>query len=189
MPCVTDTSLSQKIRLKNQFRALDEDEVEYLDSVLESTRAKEAAVQKETSEQLEIFRRQQAEAEKSAVGDQGSGSPIGEEEQWTTRKRKKGKEKETFKGLKLRKTSSATEDSFSAPIQSAAAAEKEQTPAKVASVASTDPPVASSSGSNVNVNKQAPDKGKPVVKPPAAKVPPPSKPAVLGLGGYSSDED
>ena len=60
-------AFEESIRSRNQFRSLDEDEVDFLDSVLESTRAKEAEVKKQTTEQLEAFRRQQEEAEKTAT--------------------------------------------------------------------------------------------------------------------------
>lgn len=106
-------------RLKNQFRALDEDEIEFLDSVLESTRAEEDRVKKETREGLELFRRQQEEADKKLLagsGDTttatiGEGSPGAEEEQWIAggRKRKRVKEKEGLRGVKLRKSSSTGE--------------------------------------------------------------------------------
>ncbi|KAH0537638.1 hypothetical protein FGG08_005589 [Glutinoglossum americanum] len=116
-------AFEESIRLKNQFRSLDEDEVEFLDSVLESTRAREAALKKETTEQLDAFRKQQEEADKAAFREEdqtgktaagtggGSGSPVGEEEQWALsgRKRKKGREKEVLKGVKLRRTSSTAE--------------------------------------------------------------------------------
>ncbi|RMZ80261.1 hypothetical protein DV738_g2866, partial [Chaetothyriales sp. CBS 135597] len=46
-------------RIKNQFQALSEDDVDFLDSVLASTRAKEAAVKQDTAEQLAAFRKQQ----------------------------------------------------------------------------------------------------------------------------------
>ena len=113
-------AFEESIKLKNQFRNLDEDEIEFLDSVLESTRAKEAAVKKETTEQLDLFRRQQEEADKallekpteaSEVNRVGTGgSPTGES-QWAVnaRKRKRVKEKEGMKGVKLRKSSTANE--------------------------------------------------------------------------------
>ena len=106
-------AFEESIRLKNQFRSLDEDEVEFLDSVLESTRAKEAEVKKDTREQLEMFRRQREEADK-AVLDQGEGglaTALVDDEQWgtTAKKRKRPREPEGFKGLKLRKSSSAGE--------------------------------------------------------------------------------
>ncbi|KAI9762688.1 MAG: hypothetical protein M4579_000306 [Chaenotheca gracillima] len=110
-------AFEESIRLKNQFRSLDEDEVEFLDSVLESTRAQENAVKKETTERLDIFRKQQEEADKLRLQDEQprqsetGGSPDPDEEQWTTtgRKRKKSREKDSLRGFKLRKASSANE--------------------------------------------------------------------------------
>ncbi|KAF2093102.1 hypothetical protein NA57DRAFT_25722, partial [Rhizodiscina lignyota] len=101
-------AFEEKIRFQNQFRSLDEDDVDFLDSVLESTRAKEAAVRKETSEQLEEFKRKQEEADKANATQADSGSPELEQEHWTVhpRKRKKSHVKENPLGLKLRKTSS-----------------------------------------------------------------------------------
>ncbi|KAI9814370.1 MAG: hypothetical protein M1827_003225 [Pycnora praestabilis] len=120
-------AFEESIRLKNQFRSLDEDEIEFLDSVLESTRAQEEAVKRETTEQLDLFRRQQEEADKALLVDAertnaDSGSLPVEEEQWVIngRKRKKGKDKEGLKGVKLRKSSS-TRERPPAPITPAAA--------------------------------------------------------------------
>ena len=112
--------------MKNQFRTLDEDEVEFLDSVLESTRAKEDAVKKETSEQLSLFRQQQQEADRELIEEipagvpttRTSGSPTASsttESQWAinARKRKRMKDKDTntdiLPGFKLRKSSSTVE--------------------------------------------------------------------------------
>ncbi|KAK8901715.1 hypothetical protein QC760_010140 [Botrytis cinerea] len=102
-------------KLKNQFRSLDEDEIEFLDSVLESTRAEEDRVRKETAEGLELFRKQQEDADKKArAADDGGaqiqdGSPVREDE-WGTagRKRKRTKDKEVLKGVKVRRASSST---------------------------------------------------------------------------------
>ena len=110
-------AFEESIRLKNQFRNLDEDEVEFLDSVLESTRNREQAVKKETREQLELFRRQQEEADRALIAEStgtgeanevgGSESPNGEESLWAVnaRKRKRLKEKEPSKLSKQRKKS------------------------------------------------------------------------------------
>ena len=118
-------AFEESIRLKNQFRNLDEDEVEFLDSVLESTRAKEQAVKKETSEQLEFFRRQQEEADKEQLRNSGdiseivsnvnNGTSSSENTSWAlnSRKRKRAKDKEVLKGVKLRRSSSASETSKS----------------------------------------------------------------------------
>lgn len=118
-------AFEESIRLKNQFRNLDEDEIEFLDSVLESTRAKEEAVKKETKEQLDLFRRQQEEADKALLDAAGNdstvtpataGSALAKEGQWAVnaRKRKRAKEKEVLKGVKLRKSSSTSEPVASA---------------------------------------------------------------------------
>merc|ERR1711939_1152669 len=103
-------------RLKNQFRGVDEDEAEWLDSMLESTRAEEDRVHKETAEGPALFRQQQEEADKKArsgsnVGAIEEGSPTAEEETWIAggRKRKRTKEKEGLKGVKIRRASTSTE--------------------------------------------------------------------------------
>ena len=115
-----EEAFQESIKLKNQFRNLDEDEVEFLDSVLESTRKKEEEVKKETSEQLDLFRRQQEEKDKELLeggeeADGKAGSPTTGESQssWAVnarkRKRVKENEKAGLKGLKLRKSSSTGE--------------------------------------------------------------------------------
>ncbi|KAL1306782.1 hypothetical protein AAFC00_005443 [Neodothiora populina] len=99
-------AFEESIRLSNQFRSLDEDEVEFLDSVLESTRAKESAVKKETAEQLELFRRQQEGTEKAArLAEAPTNVTKQEGETWSVKKRKRGPQKE-LPGVKLRKASS-----------------------------------------------------------------------------------
>lgn len=115
-----EEAFQESIKLKNQFRNLDEDEVEFLDSVLESTRKKEEEVKKETSEQLDLFRRQQEEKDRELLeggeeveGKAGSPTAGESQSQWAVnaRKRKRTKENDRagLKGLKLRKSSSASE--------------------------------------------------------------------------------
>jgi hypothetical protein len=127
-------AFEESIRLKNQFRNLDEDEIEFLDSVLESTRAKEEALKKETTEQLNLFRRQQEEADKvllSQVNNTDGVTAVGtahdpgtSESQWAINARKKRKrvEKEVLKGVKLRKGSSPIESLLSSEVVSSEAA-------------------------------------------------------------------
>lgn len=100
--------------MKNQFRALAEDEVEFLDEVLESTRREEARVRKETQEGLLIFRKKQMDLDREARGndqeDEGEEDSIPRkvEEQWNVgagRKRKRTKDKEGIKGVKIRPSS------------------------------------------------------------------------------------
>lgn len=110
--------------MKNQFRSLDEDEVEFLDSVLESTREREREVKKETSEMLEIWRKRREEMDKQAALGGGGGSledgvgvagvdGEGSGEKWgvsSGKKRKKDRgEREGMgglKGVKIRRASS-----------------------------------------------------------------------------------
>ncbi|EGP92223.1 uncharacterized protein MYCGRDRAFT_28186, partial [Zymoseptoria tritici IPO323] len=99
-------AFEESIKLRNQFQALDEDDVEFLDSVLESTRKQEAAVRKQTREELEAFKRQQQEAEQAAKVMDVLPEPPVETSSWTvSRKRKKGRE-DVLGGVKLRKASS-----------------------------------------------------------------------------------
>lgn len=103
-------AFEESIRLKNQFRTLDEDDAEFLDSVLESTRAREAAVRKETVEQLGHFHRQRQEAERDSLAkdDPTTSAVSAGDDNWMTagRKRRRPKAKDTFPGMKLRKSSS-----------------------------------------------------------------------------------
>ncbi|EED24051.1 conserved hypothetical protein [Talaromyces stipitatus ATCC 10500] len=110
-------AFEESIRLKNQFRALDEDEVEFLDSLLESTRAQEAAVKKETAEQLAEYQRQREEAERALIeagGQNSSGSatkPTGDEEQWVVAGRKRKRNRKDFLvPPKIRKSSFTADD-------------------------------------------------------------------------------
>jgi hypothetical protein len=168
----------QANRLKNQFRAIDEDEADFLESVLESTRAKEDAIRKETAGSLVAFRKQQEEKEKAVLGLGESGSPVGEGEAWifSGKKRKKGKQKDFLKGIKLRKTSSI--DSPSEAIAKSATNDppKDKTLETVQQKAS---PQRNSTAASTkqDVPSTAPRK-------------PSTSPIVgLGLGNYSSDED
>ncbi|KAI9883635.1 MAG: hypothetical protein M1823_004600 [Watsoniomyces obsoletus] len=107
-------AFEESIRLKNQFRSLDEDEVEFLDSVLESTRANEEAIRKETVERLDVFRKQQEKADRERLRIEDGAEKVeseavavteAPEEQWKTnaRKRRRSTAKEVLKGVKVRK--------------------------------------------------------------------------------------
>jgi hypothetical protein len=95
--------------------ALEDDEADYLDSILDKKRQEEANVKKETFEQLDLFRRQREEAERKARGleEESTEAPPDEDaSQWAAvgRKRKKGPETGLLKGIKLRKSSSVPTD-------------------------------------------------------------------------------
>lgn len=198
-------AFEESIRLKNQFRNLDEDEVEFLDSVLESTRAREEAVRKETREQLELFRRQQEEADRALMAESAknrdvtevgaSGSPTGEESSWAVnaRKRKRLKEKEIPKFTKHRKHSlpfetpepTNTKTSFLKP------ADSKDKPAAISNIksqgtaglAENPPKLAELSTQASNTAAIDITGGKSEVNQ--------SKPSLLhlGLGSYNSDDD
>ncbi|CAH0059726.1 unnamed protein product [Clonostachys solani] len=96
-------AFEEQSRLKNQFRALDDDEIEFLDEVRQKKRKEEQAVKRETEEGLKAFRA----AQKGSGGSAGAGAgtekveePVMETESWGVgRKRKRLKEREV-KGLK-----------------------------------------------------------------------------------------
>jgi len=160
--------------------------VDFLDSINDLTRQKEAEVRKETAENLDKFRKLQEEAEQKAVmgedaagdGTVGGGAGADGEEQvsWVPgagRKRKKGKEeKEGVKGLKMRKTSSTAEDASKSELAKAeikpTTATKSATSSTAALTNDKPPPAPSVAPSEVAATKPA---------------------AGLGLNGYSSDED
>lgn len=101
----------EKARFK-LHNALDDDEADYLDSVLEKKRKEEASVRSETLEQLDLFRRQREEAERKALEEESTEASTGDGAQWAAvgRKRKKGPDSSLLKGVKLRKSSSAAEE-------------------------------------------------------------------------------
>ena len=152
-------------------------------------------MKRETTEQLDLFRRQQEQADKALLeegGDQEegkAGSPTAVESQWAVnaRKRKRAKEKEGLKGVKIRKSSTSEgldrRESASQEPEKAGAVpsttdikEKEgalQAPkGKATAVTPVSPPVKPSKASAAtSSNPETP------------------KPGGLGLAGYSSDED
>ena len=96
-------------KIRNQFKALDDDDVEFLDEVREKKKREEEALRKETEEGLRAFRERQKDG-----GDRGESQDKSKDEAdevtWGPgRKRKRSKDKEgAVKGLK-RKTSQSTD--------------------------------------------------------------------------------
>ena len=131
-------------------------------------------MRKETREQLDAFRKQQEEAEKAARQEEGveTSAPA---ESWAVgaRKRKKGREKETIGGLKVRRVSTA--DGKDNDVPGAAAPSPEDR--KVVSQAES---------------KEAQKETKRAASPEASVQTPEARPVGLpglGLGAYSSDEE
>ncbi|KIV78981.1 hypothetical protein PV11_06577 [Exophiala sideris] len=165
-------AFEEAARLKNQFRALDEDEVDFLDSVLESSRAKEDAVKKETADQLEAFRKQRAAAEQAlseqpALAETGKSDVQVGKSSWTTQKKKRRRDREDEAGgLKLRKLSSSVD---------------EQTP--------TMEPAKNNNAATAELPKKGETRVSSVPSTKSANDVPQAASAGLGLAGYDSDED
>jgi hypothetical protein len=160
--------------------------------VLESTRAEEQKIKKETAEGLEVFRKLQEEADRKALaaskGDAAGlvqGRGMVDEEEWVAGskgKRKRGREKEGLKGVKIRRSSTAGSASGGGDGTLRAGAESlsgvEETPSRKTEAVNLTPP-----------SKQ---EEKPTVVPPETKTKTPAKPAAkrgLGLVDYGSDSD
>ncbi|KAL4813695.1 N-terminal domain of NEFA-interacting nuclear protein NIP30-domain-containing protein [Aspergillus spinulosporus] len=173
-------AFEEKIKLKNQFRALDEDEVEFLDSIMESTRAHEATVKKETAEQLEQFRRQREEAEKAYLKDTSTEiPPPAEAEDWKIASRKRRRERSGATLIPGRKRKSMGDVTSDPPTKETEPNKKTkelvEEKRNVTTPATEEKPKAS------DMDKSpAQQLAKPAADPPAPS---------LGLTGYSSDSE
>lgn len=100
-------AFEEQNRIKNQFRALDEDEIDFLDEVKAAKRMEEERVRRETEDGLRAFREQQRRSSGGGEGAEGSGG-LGLVDQiaggeWSAgRKRKRGRGREKM-GLVKRK--------------------------------------------------------------------------------------
>lgn len=95
-------------RLKNQFRALDDDEIEFLNEIRGRELAEEAKIRQETKEGLDAFRKHREAMEKKErekIAQHDVVEEVKEDEWKVGRKRKAGKEKAGGLSIKLRKTS------------------------------------------------------------------------------------
>jgi hypothetical protein len=106
--------------LKNQFRALDDDEIEFLESVQETSRAKEDAMKQETAEQLDAFRKQRAAAEQTVTG--GTEITDAAKDTWTTSKKKRRREPEPGLVAKARKVANEDDSKDTKPVNAAPSA-------------------------------------------------------------------
>ena len=102
------------MKLTNQFRALDDDELDFLDSVDEKSRQQEAAAKKETAEELRSFRKQQQEAEKQVSSSDMTTGPIESTAQTTWQTKKRRRKETDVLASKVRKTTSKQEE---APVE------------------------------------------------------------------------
>jgi hypothetical protein len=157
--------------------------VEFLDSVLESTRAQEASIRKDTAEKLAAFRKHQEELEKAAILASSGGAAEEGAETWVAtsgRKRKKAREKEFLKGVKLRKSGSVGEKVAVSEAGNKASVETKRediAEKKSAKALSLD------AAELKETTTTQPAKSVPISKPN------PTPALGLGLGNYSSEED
>lgn len=106
-----EAAAAEASKLTNQFRALDDDEVEFLDEVAARQRQAEESVRRETEQGLKAFRaaatRQKGEKQRGGEGPDGEGQG---EEEWGTRKRKRRTERDAGLGVVKRKVSIGEEE-------------------------------------------------------------------------------
>lgn len=165
-------AFEEQNRIKNQFRALDDDEIDFLDEVRQKKRKEEERMRRETEQGLKAFREAQKGREKEGVEDggldektktkkeEGEGNEEGGgESSWGVgRKRKRVKEREV-KGLRRRVSNGGEGDDgskggFVKNVEEAKGGNKED----------------AGSSSNQPTSK-------------------PAKPPTLGLVDYGSDSD
>lgn len=161
-----EDAFQESIRLKNQFRALTDEEVDYLDNYKNTVRSKEAAIKKETAEQLNQFRQQQEQAAKADTE-----APIEVSEDWSASNKKRKRANKDLPGLKVRRASSTKDTPTDQQPKSVNEATKNGHQKDTESLV-----------------KQKPPESQPATKsspPPATTFPQ----GGLGLGAYSSDED
>ncbi|KAM0254792.1 hypothetical protein ACHAQJ_006450 [Trichoderma viride] len=96
-------AFEEQNKLKNQFRALDDDEIDFLDEVRAKERAEEARAKREVEEGLKAFR----ERQKSTGGEtfttakeEEVGGGGGEEEEWVVGGRKRKRHEREVLGVK-----------------------------------------------------------------------------------------
>lgn len=104
-------AFEESIKLKNQFRALNDEEIEFLEETRERERADEERAREEERRGLEEFRKAREQDDKDTNEQAGVVEMADEENDWATtakkkRKRLKGGEGLGLKGVKMRKASS-----------------------------------------------------------------------------------
>ena len=163
-------------------------------------------MKRETTEQLDLFRRQQEEADKALLEESGdkedgeggkAGSPTAGENQWAinARKRKRAKEKEVLKGVKVRKGRSTSETPVGLGVEGRGSAYQEPEKGKVI-VSAQDSGESKTSSAKEELEEKVVSEARVSPTPISGTTAPSkqgagaaSKPAALGLAGYGSDEE
>jgi hypothetical protein len=169
-------AFEEQNKIKNQFRALDDDEIDFLDEVRQKKRQEEELVKRETEQGLRAFRDAQKErGETEAGAKEGERGLLeekqkdGQEENWGVgRKRKRARERERdVKGVRRK-----------------ASEEEGKDDTKPADMEKKKKPTAKSEDHQIETGRLQETGG--VARPAAA---PQAKPAALGLVDYDSDTD
>ncbi|KAI1776591.1 hypothetical protein F4818DRAFT_353939 [Hypoxylon cercidicola] len=171
-------AFEEQNRIRNQFRALDDDEIDFLDGVLDERRTEEERIKRETAERLASFR----EAQKTAgvteeTGDTNDDAAVTWVGAGKKRKRSEKDAKSIVKGVRKR-TSESEKDVDRSVIPGAAVPQpaSEPRPQKIEAKAT------SALKTDASAKPSAADQAKP------APAKPQEKPN-LGLVDYGSDED
>lgn len=166
-------------RLRNQFRALDDDEVDFLDGVVAQERQEEEMKKREVEKGLERFKEAQKKGVAAAIAATGADAPLGQNgedvNEWSSaaasRKRKREKDvKVGIKGLKRRTSEQDKEEDGEETSTDKATATKEKNESK------------GTLGKSEESQTTATKGELPPTKPAAAK-------PKLGLVDYGSDND
>ncbi|KAL7894741.1 N-terminal domain of NEFA-interacting nuclear protein NIP30 domain-containing protein [Trichoderma sp. SZMC 28014] len=104
-------AFEEQAKLKNQFRALDNDEIDFLDEVRAKEKAEEARAKKELETGLKAFRERQKSTggEASAGANEGEASREGEDEEWAVGGRKRKRHEREMLGVKKKVVSKGGE--------------------------------------------------------------------------------
>ncbi|KFA64442.1 hypothetical protein S40285_01011 [Stachybotrys chlorohalonatus IBT 40285] len=101
-------AFEEQTKVRNQFRALDDDEIDFLDEVRERRRKEEDEVRRQTEEGLKAFRERQQQSSGGGATATAAAREDEDTEAWAAgRKRKRNKERD-IKGVK-RKSSESEE--------------------------------------------------------------------------------
>ncbi|EHK45274.1 hypothetical protein TRIATDRAFT_18119, partial [Trichoderma atroviride IMI 206040] len=104
-------AFEEQLKLKNQFRALDNDEIGFLDEVRAKEKADEARAKKELEKGLKAFRERQKSTggEASAAANEDEGPRGGEDEEWAVGGRKRKRHEREMLGVKKKAVSKGGE--------------------------------------------------------------------------------
>ncbi|KAF3059974.1 hypothetical protein GL218_05113 [Daldinia childiae] len=175
-------AFEEKTRISNQFRALDDDEIDFLESMRDERRVEEERVKRETEERLASFRQaQKATGTTASSGDAEDGDVVREDigedvGTWTggvkKRKRPDKEVKAIVKGVKKRASGSEKEVERAVEPDTKLEGLKAKTESK---------PIP-------NVRTNSDPKSSKTIEEKTDQEQPKSKPK-LGLVDYGSDED